>query len=240
MHRLFFEVPADADEITVTGEELRHLQVLRLRVGESICISDGQNFLYDGTVVQTAKDFVRFSLSNRQPITQQRSGIVLFQALCKADKNEFIVQKAVELGADEIVFFGSRNCVSKIEGKAEQKLVRWNRIAKSAAEQTGADRIPEVNYISDFEQMLQAACVQKTKLFFYEHAQQKLSQYWQSVKNPETVAVVIGSEGGFTEEENTLAQQRGFASLSLGKHILRAETAPIAVLSVLSAYKGLM
>ena len=85
MHRLFFEVPADADEITVTGEELRHLQVLRLRVGESICISDGQNFLYDGTVVQTAKDFVRFSLSNRQPITQQRSGIVLFQALCKAD-----------------------------------------------------------------------------------------------------------------------------------------------------------
>lgn len=243
MNRLFVTVPDGASQIDIVGEDLRHLQVLRIQPHDIINIGDGTGRLYKGTVVSVQKNRVVLSLGDtyfgeNEPCVN----VVIYQALCKGEKNDFIVQKAVELGARGIVFYHSRNCIGGLSGREDAKLRRWSLVAKSAAEQCGREIIPYIQYAGDFTDMLCHCAASAQKLFFYEKGTQLFSQFMQEQTSPfsKDICVVIGSEGGFTSAEAQSAQESGFTILSLGKRILRAETVPIAVLSVLMTNFGEM
>ena len=241
MNRLFFPVPGGAEHIDVTGDKLRHLYALRVKKGDCLSVADGAGLLYEAEVEAVSKSCVTLRLGKPYAgDSEPRTRVVLYQALCKGDKNDLIVQKAVELGAAGVVFYHSRNCVGELSDRAQAKLRRWSGVAESAAEQCGREVRPFIQYAGDFKNMLARASAAEQRLFFYEQATQLLSAHLSQSARPESVSVIIGSEGGFTPEEAQSAQDAGFAALSLGRRILRAETAPLAALSILMANYGEM
>ena len=160
--------------------------------------------------------------------------ITVYVAFPKQDKLEHIVQKATELGAAEIAVFPSERCVSRPDGKAlKTKLPRWEKIAASAAEQSGRGRIPRVRTLPNWQAVLDEAKACDLPLFFYELEAENalhrllLGRQWRSA------AIITGPEGGFSEREAAQAVQAGLLSASLGTRILRCETAPLAALSAL-------
>ena len=239
MHRLFLPPQTVASAVEITGEDCRHLQVLRVRQGETLSVSDGVSWLYDGRVERVEKDRVLLSLSGQRPLEGEPSlRVVLWQAVCKGDKNEQIVQKCVELGVDAVRFFCSENCVARPSGREDAKIFRLARVSRMAAMQAGRGRIPEVDGFFPFDAMREA-CAGAPSLFFYENAVERLSSHLaQHPFGGKTCNIIIGSEGGFTPREAECLVSAGIPALSLGSRILRAETAPAAVLAVLMASVG--
>jgi 16S rRNA (uracil1498-N3)-methyltransferase len=165
--------------------------------------------------------------------------LYLFQGLPKGDKMEYIVQKSVELGVFGILPVSSSRCVVKLDDKsASKKTVRWQKIAHEAAGQCGRGIIPEILPPTSFDKALEMAKDADLKLFCYEgNPVRPLSDILRSTEGvPKSVFVLIGSEGGFSVEEAQKAKARGFEIAGLGPRILRTETAPLCVLSVLSAF----
>ena len=239
MHRLFLPPQTVASAVEIMGEDCRHLQVLRVRQGETLSVSDGVSWLYDGRVERVEKDRVLLSLSGQRPLEGEPSlRVVLWQAVCKGDKNEQIVQKCVELGVDAVRFFCSENCVARPSGREDAKIFRLARVSRTAAMQAGRGRIPEVDGFFPFDAMREA-CAGAPSLFFYENAVECLSSHLaQHPFGGKTCNIIIGSEGGFTPREAECLVSAGIPALSLGSRILRAETAPAAVLAVLMASVG--
>lgn len=239
MHH-FFVTPGQitGNRIQITGPDVNHgKQVLRLREKEEVLISDGTGQDYLCRVSSFGRDSIFLEIIEKQDENRELPAeIVLYQGLPKSDKMELIIQKAVELGAARIVPVATEYTVVKLEPKKEEaKRKRWQAIAESAAKQSKRSRIPEVCGVLTFSQALEEAAGCGAVLFAYEHeegmagTQNALSKVLPGGK----IAVFVGPEGGFGAREAEEARQAGFSMVSLGRRILRTETAGIALLSLL-------
>lgn len=223
-----------SEEMTLSEEEGRHAKnVLRLAEGDEVTLFDGSGKEYSAVVTRADRQgitvhVVRENVSDREPKTQ----VFLLIGALKGDKTELVVQKATELGVSRIGVFSSRYCSAYMN---ENKLERLNRVAREAAKQCLRASVPRVEYYETLEEALRAGSECVTRLFaceFLEETEKDL------IDTGATVCAVVGSEGGFAEEEYALAQRLGYCGVSLGKRILRAETAAIALLSVVMHEAG--
>lgn len=239
MHRFFVEQSQiGQDSIVITGQDAHHIKnVLRMRQGEEILISDGEKMEYNCTVAELNEEEVVVNiLSSGESGIELPSRIYLFQCLPKSDKMELIIQKAVELGVHEIVPVASSRCVVKLDAKKEAgKIKRWQGIAESAAKQSKRMLIPQVHSVMRFADALKYAEEMDVKLIPYELATGMAGtrELIQSIQPGQSVAVFIGPEGGFDESEVLQAKEAGVLPITLGKRILRTETAGFTVLSIL-------
>lgn len=227
-------------EIWILGQDVNHIRnVLRMKPGEQITVSSRQDDgrAYRCRIHSLEEEQVRAEILWVQEADAELPiRISLFQGLPKGDKMELIIQKAVELGAWEIVPVASRRAVVKLdEKKAQAKVKRWNAIAESAAKQSGRLRIPQVRSVMSFKEAADYGAGFDKKLIPYELAKgmEQTRTALGEIQPGDSVAIFIGPEGGFEEEEVKLASERGFAPITLGKRILRTETAGMALLSVL-------
>lgn len=240
MH-LFFVSPEQINlydrRVIILGPDVNHMKnVLRMRPGEEFSVSNGQDGREYRCAIQTMEEDrivceLRFI---KEENVELPSRIYLFQALPKADKMELVIQKAVELGVYQIIPVAAKRCVVKLEDKkAAAKLARWQGIAEAAAKQSRRAIIPEVTGMSTFAQAVKSAARMEVKLIPYELAQDmsRTRKLMESIKPGQDTAVFIGPEGGFEEAEIALALENGVEPITLGKRILRTETAGMTVLS---------
>ena len=227
-------------EIQIRGGDVNHIRnVLRMKPGEEITVGSRgkEDRKYRCRIDTIGEEQVTAEIMWAQEAnTELPVRIALFQGLPKGDKMEFIIQKAVELGACEIVPVASRRAVVKLdEKKAQAKGKRWNAIAESAAKQSGRTRIPQVRPVMSFQEAAALGAEYDRKLIPYARAEgmEETRRVLDSICPGESVAVFIGPEGGFEEEEIALASRYGFVPITLGRRILRTETAGMALLSVL-------
>ena len=235
--KLFIEHAQPQNLIRIIGDDARHLFVLRPSIGQILDLSDGTDFFYEGKITAIDREGLTVEIIKKEPIVQTNVYISLLAAFLKGDKNEFIIQKATELGAEEVLFYPAANCVSKMKDKAGCKAERFQKIAKLAAMQCGRNRIPQIRLLSSFTDAL-LTLDQKNGFLFYENATYRLSRFLKEKQPAPDTAFAIGPEGGFAPEEIRQAEEHGIPILSLGDRILRAETAPICALSVLLANFG--
>ncbi len=239
MHH-FFTDPSQVqgDKIEIEGTDVNHIKnVLRMKIGEKVQISDqsGKNYSCELEAFEAEK--VRFQiLEERESENELPSRIYLFQGLPKSDKMEWIVQKAVELGVYEVIPVATHRAVVKLdEKKAVKKIARWNAIAEGAAKQSGRDVIPCVKEVMSLENALSYAASLDLILMPYEDAEgmEKTRRVIGQIKPGQSIGIFIGPEGGFEETEVQKAQKSGAVPVTLGKRILRTETAGLTVLSIL-------
>ncbi len=215
--------------VELSGEEFEHAKnVLRLGEGAEVILLDNSGKEYTAVIAQVEKkrmllNVVREEVGEREAKTEVH---LLFGYLKNADKNEFIVQKAVELGVQKITVFSSAYSSAYMNAN---KLERLNKVSKEAAKQCLRSTAPEVAYCEDLKSALERAQDAENKLFACEFAAESKRDL-ACLRG--STAIVIGSEGGFSREEETLANALNFASITLGKRILRAETAAVALTSV--------
>ena len=240
MHHFFVEPgQIDGEVVRILGEDLNHMKnALRMKPGEKFLVSDGEgrDFLCCVDAVETHEARGRI-LEKREP-SDLSASICLYQGLPKSDKMEWIIQKAAELGTETVVPVATRNAVVKLdERKAKDKVRRWQSIAKSAAEQSKCSRILKVEEPLSFSQALEQIKEKKfdLKLIPYENQRgmSATKEAFEQIKPGMTIAVIIGPEGGFDEEEVQMAMAAGVIPVSLGRRILRTETAAVAVLAAL-------
>ncbi len=239
MHRFF--VPAENvgnGEIRVTGDDINHIKnVLRMTAGEKVVVSCGQGTDYYCIIEDIQETGVTLRIQEEKPaVTELPVRIVLFQALPKVDKMELVIQKAVELGASEVVPVRSRRCVVKLDAHREaKKLARWRAIAESAAKQSGRGILPQIHDSMDFGKALEYAQELDSVLIPYELCDviDESQHIVQRAVRQNSIGIFIGPEGGFERSEVEAAVRSGALPVSLGKRILRTETAGLAVLSVL-------
>lgn len=231
----FFVAPEelDADVLTLTGENAQHAKVLRLKAGEEVLACDGDGQECRCVIREAGSGQLTLEvLERRTSCSEAAVQVSVFMAFPKADKLEHVIQKATELGAYEIVAFPSARCVSKPDEKSlKKKLERWQKIAASAAEQSGRGRIPMVRCVGSFREALQQAAQADQPLMFYENEQAVTLKMALSEKTYKTVSLLTGPEGGLEEREVTQAREAGLRVCTLGKRILRCETAPLCALS---------
>ena len=236
----FFAEPSwiTESEILIRGADLNHMKnVLRMKVGEDVRINDGQGTTYLCCLNRYEKDQAVLDVFRKLDTeTELPSEIILFQGLPKGDKMEWIVQKSVELGAHKIVpFSAKRSVVNLDEKKAVKKQERWQLIAKGAAEQSGRGVIPEVCGVCSFTEALEQAESLDVVLIPYEleEGMAETVRVIEQIEPGQSVGIFIGPEGGFEEAEVLRAKEKGARPVTLGKRILRTETAGLTTLSIL-------
>lgn len=239
MHH-FFVSPEQIGKktITITGSDVNHIKnVLRMAVGEQLTVSSGEERAYRCEILSLEEDRVEVGIMwIEEANTELSSKIYLFQGLPKSDKMELIIQKAVELGVYEIIPTATRRAVVKLDKKKEEsKRKRWQGISESAAKQSKRSIIPKITSVMSFREAVEYASDLDVKLIPYELAEgmEATRNLIGGIRPGQSVAVFIGPEGGFAPEEVELAAERGFLPVTLGKRILRTETAGMTVLSVL-------
>ena len=240
MHRFFVEEPAMGENsITITGGDVNHIKnVLRMAVGDKICVINGQNNKeYYCEITAVGNDAVDTRICEIRESDQELGNeVVLFQGLPKSDKMELIIQKAVELGVHTIVPVSTDRTVVKLDAKKEaNKRKRWMSISESAAKQSGRLRIPEVTPVVSYREELEMAKKMDVRLIPYELAEgmEKTRELMSSIQPGQSVAVFIGPEGGFESSEIEKAMEIGAWPITLGKRILRTETAGLVTLAML-------
>ena len=218
------------ERILLTGENAQHAKVLRLKPGETVLVCDGEGQECLCQIFSTDPWDLRVT-ERRASRSEAAVRVSVYMAFSKADKLEHVIQKATELGAYEIVAFPSARCVSRPDEKSlKKKLERWQKIAASAAEQSGRGRIPQVVALKSFSEALSRACQAEKALMFYEH-EEALTLKTALTGTYRTVSLLTGPEGGLEEGEVTQARTAGMQVCTLGKRILRCETAPLCALS---------
>lgn len=239
MTRFFMEnQPLDVPSLVLTGENLRHARVLRLKVGEPVLVCDGMGREALCTVADT-EEMALTVVERRQSEAEAAVRVSVYMAFPKADKLEHVIQKATELGAYEIVAFPSARCVSKPDEKSlKRKLERWQKIAASAAEQSGRSRIPQVRVLGSYREALEAASQADRALLFYENEDAHTLSMALSGATWQSVSLLTGPEGGLEPDEVAQAKSQGFQICTLGKRILRCETAPLCALSAVMYAAG--
>ncbi|MBS7341485.1 MAG: 16S rRNA (uracil(1498)-N(3))-methyltransferase [Suilimivivens sp.] len=237
----FFVEPSQiqGNKIIITGKDVNHIKnVLRMKPGEEIAVSNGLDGKeYHCGIAEWYEDRIVCDLFFvKEEGVELASKIYLFQGLPKADKMELIIQKAVELGVYEIIPVASKRAVVKLDAKkAESKLIRWQAIAEAAAKQSKRGIIPKIKEVMSFQEAVAYSSCAQVKIIPYELAQgmERTKEIISGIRPGEPVAVFIGPEGGFAEEEIEMAMQAGIEPVTLGRRILRTETAGMAVLSVI-------
>lgn len=226
------------DRIEITGDDVNHMKnVLRMKIGEQVTVSDGCDREYLCHIEEIFDDHIELKIEDIFGVTNELpSEIVLFQGLPKGDKMELIIQKAVELGAARIVpVMTSRTIVKWDAKKAEKKIERYNTIAKTAAKQAKRSVIPVVEEVVSFKKACEMASELSANLIPYENAKgmSAARKAIADIKGKQSIGIFIGPEGGFEEREVEQAVAVGAIPITLGKRILRTETAGMAVLSIL-------
>ena len=236
----FFVTPdqVKGDLILIEGSDVNHMKnVLRMRQGEEVTISDGNNRQYLCEIKEYENEQAVLQIVEETSTnTELPSRIYLFQGLPKQDKMELIVQKCVELAGYSNITVATKRCVVKLDDKkAREKTERWQQIAESAAKQAGRGVIPEVQDVMNFKSALECAKKLDVVLIPYELAEgmQVTKQVISNIKPGQSVGIFIGPEGGFEREEVEMAIETGAKAITLGKRILRTETAGLTTLSVL-------
>lgn len=235
----FFVEPSQiqGNQIIITGKDVNHIKnVLRMKKGEEISVSNGVDGKEYGCEIEELSDreivcSLRFVKEDGAELPCRVS---LFQGLPKADKMELIIQKAVELGVHEIVPVATARAVVKLdEKKAKSKLLRWQGIAEAAAKQSKRGIIPQVKPVMTMKEAVAYSAGSKIRVIPYELAKgmEQTKKIMENLKPGEDIAVFIGPEGGFEESEIALAVEAGIVPITLGKRILRTETASMTVLS---------
>ena len=219
-----------SDIVTLAGENAQHARVLRLKAGEEVLVCDGQGLECLCEVADAGQ--MRLEVKQRRESQSEAAvRVSVYMAFPKADKLEHVIQKATELGAYEIVAFPSARCVSKPDEKSlKKKLERWQKIAASAAEQSGRGQIPQVHVLGSFSDALERASRAEKALMFYEN-EQAVTLKMALSGGYRTVSLLTGPEGGLEEKEVRQAREAGLQVCTLGKRILRCETAPLCALS---------
>lgn len=239
MTRFFVEPEQLLDnEIILTGENAQHAKVLRLKNGEVVmmCDGEGRECLCR---VEDDRQLTFSVIERRESTTEAAIRVSVYMALPKADKLEHVIQKATELGAYEIVTFPSARCVSKPDEKSlSKKLERWQKIAVSAAEQSGRGRIPQVIVLPSYKVAIDRATRADLSLLFYENEHALTLQAGLNTKPYSTISLLTGPEGGLEETEVEQARNAGMQICTLGKRILRCETAPLCALSAVMFHAG--
>ena len=221
----------DRDTMVLSGENAQHAKVLRLKEGEIVLVCDGQGQECVCRVSQTAPEIVLSVEDRRSSVSEPVVDVSVYVAFPKADKLEHVIQKATELGAREIIAFPSSRCVSRPDEKSlKKKLERWQKIALSAAQQSGRGRIPQVLVLNSFSAALSRAAQSDRALLFYEN-EDAYTLKMALEGSYRTVSLMVGPEGGLEEAEVSQAQEAGLKICTLGKRILRCETAPLCALS---------
>ena len=239
MHQFFLNEPlTDLDQtITLSRKEYQHAFVLRLREGEEFVLSDGYGQEHLCEVLSTDKNTITARrLESREAQGELDCKLVLLQGLPKRDKLELIIQKAVELGAHQIMpVMMKRTNVKLDDKKADRKAELLQEISKSAATQAKRGIIPEVTGVTAFREALANVADADIKLICYEDETSRgtLEALLPTLPQAKKIALLVGPEGGISEEEWQLAKDAGFQSVSLGKRILRTETAGFCLLSYL-------
>lgn len=223
--------------VVIRGGDVSHIRnVLRMKPGEELNVSNGTDGKeYRCAITAFEEDRVLCELRFvKEDKVELPARVYLFQALPKADKMEWIIQKAVELGVYRIIPVAARRCVVKLdEKKAAAKIARWQTIAEAAAKQSKRGVIPEISGVMSFAQAVELAEDMDVKLIPYELAEGmgKTREIIDSLGAGQDIAVFIGPEGGFETSEVESAVERGMIPITLGKRILRTETAGMTVLS---------
>lgn len=230
----------EGEKIYVTGENYNHIKnVLRMKLGDELKLSTGDGLIYTGKILSFLDEKIEcLILDCEGGKSELPVEIVLFQGLPKKDKMELIIEKAVELGAKEIVPVIMKRTIVKLEDekKEAKRLERWRTIALTAAKQSGRDIVPIVSNFTNFEKAVEKAKALDYLLIPYENERgmEGARALVKGAEGKKSIGIFIGPEGGITEEELSLAIENGAKSLSLGNRILRTETAGLALLSVLA------
>ena len=234
MPRFFIQRHQIAEEngikaITINGDDAHHIsRSLRMAVGEKIEVCDMQKMVYQCTLSKFTECSVIATVdSETQSDTEPKYEIKLYQALSKGDKMETIIQKSVECGACEIIPFSSERCVVKLDKKDEKKKIeRYAKISESAAKQSGRGIIPRVDRVLSYKEMLEEASKASLAILCYEgDGTLPLKEILQKNTITNDIAIIIGSEGGFSQKEVEMAREKSIHLAGLGKRILRCETA---------------
>lgn len=218
---------------TITGEEAQHIsRVLRMKKGDSVTLCDGEGMFYDAVLSGFDEKNVTAEISNSYKApTEPGVEITVFQGVPKNPKLETVIQKLTEIGAVRLVPVDTVRAVAKLDKSA--KVERLRKIAKEAAKQSKRGIVPEVTDPVSFKKAVEMAKEADLALIPYEEETEMSIKKALSGKNPKTVSVMIGPEGGFDKNEIKLAMDAGIQSVTLGKRILRTETAPLTVVSVI-------
>ena len=231
----FFVAPEEmqTDFFVLTGENARHAKVLRLKEGEEVLVCDGQGKECLCTVSDVSPEQISLVVKKRRESEAEATvRVSVYMAFPKADKLEHVIQKATELGVYEIVAFPSSRCVSRPDDKSlAKKLERWQKIAASAAEQSGRGRVPQVLVLPSYKAALECAAQADKALLFYENERSATLKMALSAGAYQTVSLLTGPEGGLELTEVKQAEEAGLQVCTLGKRILRCETAPLCALS---------
>lgn len=242
MYQFFVEpqqIDVEAKTVIVTGSDVNHIKnVLRMKIGEEFAVSNGMDGKeYRCGIRAFAEDAVECELRFiKEDGVELPSKIYLFQGLPKADKMELIIQKAVELGAYEVIPVAMKRSVVRLDNKkAAAKVARWQGIAEAAAKQSKRGIIPQIAEVMSFKEAIAYSKRAQLRLVPYELAEgmDKTGEIIRNIQPGQDIAIFIGPEGGFDEAEIRMALEDGMEAVTLGKRILRTETAGMTMLSIL-------
>lgn len=239
MHRFFVEPSQIGEkEIVITGPDVNHIRnVLRMRAGEELLAADGQGSEYRCILRELQDSAIRAEICRKlSGSAELPSRITLFQGLPKSDKMDLIIQKCVELGVFRIVPVTTKRTVVKLDAKKEEsRRKRWTAVSESAAKQSGRGIIPEISGVQSFREAVEEAGELDVCLIPYEKAEDmaRTREILSGIPAGASIGVFIGPEGGFEEEEVREAMEAGARPITLGRRILRTETAGMAVLAML-------
>ena len=237
MHQFF--VPREQegrDFITITGQDAHHIKnVLRMKPGEIVRVSSEGGQSYTCSILELGDGFVQLDILGDALQTELSGRIYLFQALPKGSRMEYIVQKAVELGVYEIIPVSMKYCVVKLdEKKSREKVKRWQAVAESAAKQSKRSQIPQVHPVLNYSDAVSYAmqCDRQFVPYENERGMKATKEALEQIQAGESISVMVGPEGGFAPEEIEAVRGR-MQVISLGRRILRTDTAAVTAMSLL-------
>ena len=238
----FFVTPEEmqSDFFVLTGENAEHAKVLRLKCGEEVLICDGEGNECVCTISDVSAGQISLVVQKRQlSESEPKVKASIYMAFPKADKLEHVIQKSTELGVSEIIAFPSARCVSRPDEKSlKKKLERWQKIAASAAEQSGRGVVPQVIVLGSYREALERAAKADLSILFYENEKATTLRMALEEKEYKTVSLLTGPEGGLEMREVEQAKDAGLHICTLGSRILRCETAPLCALSAVMYASG--
>ena len=222
--------------LRIEGDEVRHIRrVLRLKVGDEIVVFNGLTKEYEGKIVEEDPSSVMIMIQNILSSKKESLlEITLAQSLLKGEKMDYLIQKATELGVKEIIpFFSSRSVPLLEKPRRLRRHHRWEKIAIEASKQCGRGVISKIEPLQNYSEMLQNISPDFLRLILWEKKGARLKEVLEGSKEKTKIFFIVGPEGGLSQEEVGLAKQKGFIPVTLGKRILRSETASLCLLSIL-------
>jgi 16S rRNA (uracil1498-N3)-methyltransferase len=227
--------------LKIEGDEVKHIRkVLRLKAGDEIVLFDGLGKEFEGTIIKEGRSRVMVEIQRiLSPVGDSPLEVILAQSLLKGEKMDYLIQKATELGVKVIIpFFSSRSVPLLEKSRRLKRHHRWERIAIEASKQCGRGMVPKIESLQDYSDMLHAASTDSLRLIFWEKDGMKLKEVLERSKEKTKIFFIVGPEGGFSREEIEKAKRAGFLAVTLGRRILRAETASLCLVSILQYERG--